>query len=149
MNKGFKAEHIALIRELLGDANEQVKIWGVVYNMNLDRPGMNECIKQLDVILLCEWFGKRLGDFEKHVAHCEARFPDKPIVMCTYLYDYGETRRMPRELLELQFDTAQKLFRAGRIEGIVMVTIDNDAEAVGWAADWVKRVSNVAQDAKP
>ena len=149
MNKGFKAEHIAEIRKLLSKKHEQVKIWGVVYNMNLNRPGMNDCIKQLDGIVLCEWFADRLSDFEKHVVHCERLFPEKPIVMCTYLYDYGKTRRMPRELLKLQFDTAEELFRAGRIEGVVLVTIDNDAEAVNRAADWVKRAGDVTQDANP
>ena len=146
MDKGFKAEHIAQIRELLGDANKQVKIWGVVYTMNLDRPGMNDCIKQLDVILLCEWFGHKVGDFEKHVAHCEKLFPGKPIVLGTYLYDYGRGRRMTPDLLKLQYDIALKLFREGRIEGIEFTTIDNDAEAVTWTADWIKQFGDATQD---
>ncbi len=143
LDNGFKAEHIARIRELLGETNKQVKIWGVVYTMNLDRPGMTECIKELDVILLCEWSSQKVGDIEKHVAYCERLFPGKKIVLCTYLYDYDVVKRMSRESIELQYDIALKLFRAGRIEEIVIVTIDNDAEAVAWTADWIKRMGDV------
>ncbi len=145
MDKGFRAEHVAQIRELLGEANKQMKIWGVVYTMNLDRPGMNDCIKQLDVILLCEWFGNKVGDLEKHVAHCEKLFPGKPIVLGTYLYDYGQGKRMTPELLELQNSLALGLLRRGRIAGIEFTTIDNDAEAVAWTADWIKRFGEERQ----
>ncbi|MBN2291709.1 MAG: hypothetical protein JXM70_04750 [Pirellulales bacterium] len=148
MDKGFKAQNIAEIRELLGKTHDRVKIWGVVYTMNLNRPGMNECIKELDVILLCEWFGRKVRDFEKAVAHCERLFPDKPIVLGTYLYDYGINKRMTPELLKLQYDIALKLFKAGRIDGVEITTIDNDADAVAWAADWIKQTGNQKQDVK-
>ncbi len=148
MDKGFKAQNIVDIRKLLGKTHDRVKIWGVVYTMNFDRPGMNECIKELDIILLCEWFGRKVGDFEKAVAHCERLFPDKPIVLGTYLYNYGINKRMTPELLKLQYDIATKLFKAGRIEGIEITTIDNDADAVAWTADWIKRTGNQQQITK-
>lgn len=149
MDKGFRAENIAHIRELLGEANKRIKIWGVVYTMNLERPGMNECIKELDVILLCEWFGDKVGDLEKHVAHCEKLFPGKPIVLGTYLYDYGQNKRMTPDLLERQYSLARELFRKGRIKGIEFTTIDNDADAVAWTADWIKHVGDLQSIINP
>ncbi|MBN1347331.1 MAG: hypothetical protein JXQ73_31865 [Phycisphaerae bacterium] len=140
MDKGFKPEHIRQIRSLLPGAYRKVKIWGVVYTMNLDRKGVNEYIKELDVINLWVWHAKDVVKLEQYMAHCERQFPDKPIVLGLYLYDYGNGRRIPREFLETQCETARKLAQAGRIQGIVFLTINDDPEAVSWAAEWVRRV---------
>jgi len=49
---------------------------------------------------------------------------------------------MPLDLLKQQCETALNLAHAGRIRGIVFLTVNDDAETVGWAADWVKRVGS-------
>lgn len=140
IDHGFKPEHIRNVKQLLSPVNASVQVWGVVYTMNLDRDGINDYIAALDVINLWIWHARDVVDMENYVSRCEALFPAKPLVMGLYLYDYGEGRPIPRELLEEQCATALKLARAGRIEGIVFLTIDNDPEAVAWAADWVSRV---------
>ena len=142
IGKGFKPEHIRQIRKQLSGKYASVDLWGVWYTMTFDKPGVNDYIKELDVIHLWTWHARDLVDLEKNVAHCEKLFPEKPIVVGVYLYDYGAGRRMPMDLLELQCETALKLAHAGRIEGIVFLTITNDAETVGWAADWIKRVGD-------
>jgi len=142
IDKGFKPEHIRQIRALLPGKYRKVKIWGVVYTMSLNRAGINDYIKELDVILLAEWHAKNVVHLEKNVAHCERLFPDKPIVLGLYLYDYGGGRRIPRDLLAKQCETALKLAHAGRIEGIEFTTINNDPEAVRWTADWIRRVGD-------
>jgi hypothetical protein len=142
IDKGFKPEHIRQIRALLPDTYRRIKIWGVVYTMSLNRKGINDYIKELDVILLAEWHAKNVVHLEKNVAHCERLFPDTPIVLGLYLYDYGDGRRIPRDLLKLQCETALRLAHAGRIEGIEFTTINNDPEAVTWTAAWIRRVGN-------
>ncbi len=142
IDKGFKPEHIRHIRALLPGKYRRIEIWGVVYTMSLSREGINDYIKELDVILLAEWHAKNVVHLERNVAHCERLFPDKPIVLGLYLYDYGAGRRIPRDLLETQCATALKLAQAGRIEGIEFTTIDNDPEAVAWTADWIRRVGD-------
>jgi hypothetical protein len=142
IDNGFKPEHIREIRALLPGERSRVKIWGVVYTMNLDREGINEYIEELDVILLAEWHADNVVNLEENVTHCERLFPDKPIVLALYLYDYGANIQIRRELLEEQCKTALSLAHAGRIEGIEFTTIDNDEEAVRWTADWIERVGN-------
>ena len=119
-----------------------MKIWGVVYTMSLNRPNINDYIKELDVVRLAEWHAKNVVHLEQHVAHCERLFPDKPIVLGLYLYDYGAGRPIPRDLLETQCETALRLAHAGRIEGIEFTTINNDPAAVAWTADWLRRVGD-------
>ncbi len=142
MDKGFKAEHIRHIRKLLDEKCPAVKICGVVYTMSFDRAGMNDCIKELDVILLAEWFPRKFAELEKNVDHCRRLFPKKPIVLCLYIYDYGINQRMPPDLLEKQFEVARRLAHAGRIAGIEITSITDDPQAVAWTADWIKRVGD-------
>ena len=142
IDKGFKPEHIRQIRRLLDGKYAAVKIWGVLYTMSFNRPGIDQYLKALDVINLWTWHGKDLVNLEKNVAHCKKKYPGKPIMLGVYLYDYGPNQRMPLEMLKQQCETALKLARSGRIQGIVFLTINDDAETVGWAADWIKRVGD-------
>lgn len=137
---GFEPGHVRDIRKLLDAKCPQVKIWGVLYTMNFGRPQVEQIVKETDVISLWVWHARDLADLEKHVAHCEKTFPGKPIVLGLYLRDYGDNRPMTKAQMELQCETARKLAHAGRIKGIVFLTIDNDEEIVAWTADWIKRV---------
>ncbi|MBI4582543.1 MAG: hypothetical protein HY717_00725 [Planctomycetes bacterium] len=140
MDKGFKPEHIRHIRELLPEKYRSVKIWGVVYTMSLNRPGIGDLIEELDVINLWTWHAKDIMELEKNVARCERSFPGKAIVLGLYLYDYGGGRRMPLDLLQRQCEAALKLAHAGRIQGMVFLTISDDPEAVSWTAGWIERI---------
>lgn len=139
-NKGLKPKHLIRLREQLATQKAPLKLWGVLYTMSLNRPHIDEYIEYLDGILLPEWHSDRVGDMEKHVAHCEKQYPGKPILYCTYLYDYGGGKRISLQLLEKQFEIGLRLLHAGRIEGIEITTITNDLEALEWTANWIKQV---------
>lgn len=142
IDKGFKPEHIRQIRQSLTGKYASVKVCGVLYTMSFDRAGIDEYIKELDAISLWVWHAKDTVNLEKYVGHCEKKYPGKPVTLGLYMYDYGENRRMPMDLLKQQCEIALKLVHAGRIQGIVFLTINDDAEAVGWVADWIKRVGS-------
>lgn len=144
IDKGFKPEHIRQIRALLPGKYRRVKTWGVLYSMSFGRKGINDYIKELDVINLWVWHAKDVVKIAEYVAHLERLFPDKPIILGLYLYDYGNGRRIPMALLDSQCTTALKLAHARRIQGIVFLTITNDSRSVSWAADWVRRVGGQA-----
>ncbi|MBI3117858.1 MAG: DUF1080 domain-containing protein, partial [Candidatus Hydrogenedentes bacterium] len=138
VDKGLKPEHLHAIPEALGEDHARLRVWGVLYTMNFGVPGIDEYIRELDVINLWTWLARDIPNLEANVATCEQRYPGKPIVLGLYLYDYGEGRPMPRALLAQQCETALKLAQAGRIKGIVFLTINNDAAAVDWVRDWVE-----------
>ena len=142
VDAGFKPVHIRAIRDQLPGKYRDVKIWGVVYTMNMRQAGIDEIIKSLDVVNLWIWHARDIVDLDSHVAYIEWLTPEKPIVLGLYLFDYGVGRRIPRDLLEKQCHTALKLAHAGRIEGIVFLTITNDAEALQWTSDWIQQVGN-------
>jgi hypothetical protein len=139
VREGFKPEHLAALKKLL---DEDFALWGVVYTHTMQQPGINDYIKQLDLISLWSWNAKHLVDREKHLAHLEKTFPGKPIHFGFYLYNFGGPGLMPRDKLELQGEMAVRLAKEGRISGIVLLTIHNDPEAMQWTADWIKRVGD-------
>jgi hypothetical protein len=46
------------------------------------------------------------------------------------------------ELHKRQCETALKLAHAGRIRGIIFLSVSDDPEVVGWTADWIKQVGS-------
>jgi hypothetical protein len=142
VERGLKPQHMHTIREKLRAKNSRLEIWGAVYAMNLNDAHLPELMKDLDVILLCEWHGNKLKDLEASVRLAKQKFPDKRIVLGTYMYDYGPGRRMPVELLDHQYAVALKLAEEGLIEGIEFTSIDNDAEAVQRTTDWIAGVTD-------
>lgn len=135
---GLKPEHIRAIREQLGPDGKRIRIWGVVYTMNLRDPEIGAYVNELDIITLPEWYARDLPKLEENVAYCASQWPDKPIVLALYLHDYGENRSIPPDLLRQQNETALALARDKRISGIVYVTIDNEPEAVSQTAQWIR-----------
>jgi len=115
-------------------------LWGVVYTMNFSKETTDPLVHELDVINLWVWQAKDLVDLEKHVAECEKRYPGKPIVLGLYMRDYGAGRRMPLDLHQQQCETALKLLHQNRIEGMVFLSISDDAEVIEWTADWIVQV---------
>jgi len=139
VSAGLKPEDIARLRESLPAG---IKLFGVVYTMNMRQPGMDAIIKELDVINLWNWHAKDVVDLADNVAYCEEVAPDKPIILGLYLRDYGGGRLIPHDLHHLQVKTALELAHARRIEGMIFLTIDDDPPVLQWTADWIKEVGD-------
>lgn len=140
--KGLKPEDIGTLRHQLQASVPGVKMWGIVYTMNLNDPALPEYLKSIDVINLWTWQAEEIRDLDRNFADAEKLASGKPIVLGLYLYDYGKHRRMPRELMQLQCEKALALAKQGRIRGIVFLAVNNDAEAVAWTRDWIRKVGN-------
>jgi hypothetical protein len=138
-SRGFRPEHLRAIKDTLQAHQLPLDLWGVVYTMNLDAPGVADLMAPLDVVLLAEWHAAEVLNLAKNVARARELAPDKPIVLGLYLHDYGGGRPIPQDLLELQFTTARQLLLEGAIAGIEITTIDNNESAVRWTAEWIRK----------
>jgi len=135
------AELAELCRSLRGGPRP-LKVWGVVYSMNLDHPGLDQYLKHLDIINLWTWRAEELRDLEANLSRCQALAPNKPIVLGLYMYDYGDGRPMPLDLMEHQCETALKWLRECRIAGIVFLSITNEAAALEWTRTFIQRIKD-------
>jgi len=142
IDKGLRPTDVARCRDRLHERCPGMKLWAAVYTMSLDRPGIGAYIRELDGITLWTWHARDVVDLERNVARVRREYPGKPVLVGLYLYDYGEGRPIPHDLLELQCETALGLARQGRAQGMIFLTINDDAEAVQWAAEWIDRVGD-------
>ncbi|NPV46096.1 MAG: DUF1080 domain-containing protein [Armatimonadetes bacterium] len=142
IDHGLQPADVRRCRELLQRHCPGLKLWAAVYTMSLDRPGIGEYIRELDGITLWTWHARDLPELERNVDRVRREYPGKPLLAGLYLYDYGDGRPMPRDLLEQQCETGLRLLHDGRLQGLVFLTITNDAETVQWVADWVARVGD-------
>ncbi len=84
-------------------------------------------------------------NLDENLARVEERFPGKRIALGVYLYDYGDRRQMPLELMQLQCEHALKWLHEGRIESAVLLgsyLCDLGLETVEWTRDWISRVGD-------
>jgi len=140
--RGLEPPHLRSLKSLLGKACPQVKLWGVVYTMNLGFPNIEDYLRELDVINLWVWHARDFAQVDQHIQWLKGLFPEKPIVLGVYLYDYGEGRPMPIPLLEQQLATALRLLHEGTIRDIVFLTINNDEQVLTHTATWIADIAS-------
>jgi hypothetical protein len=138
--RGMTSAELEKVCESLRAGPRRLQVWGVVYTMNLDHPGLHEYLRYLDIINLWTWRAEDLRDLETNLARCEALAPNKPVVLGLYMYDYGEGRPMRLDLMELQCATGLKWLKEGRIAGMVFLSITNEPAALEWTRSWIRGI---------
>jgi hypothetical protein len=137
-NRGLRPRHVTALRQEMAPMLQNTKMYGVVYTKNFNDPLLPEYIPLLDGFLMAEWQADDLPKLKENLATLSKMAPAKPTIVALYLYDYGKDRKMPRRLMQLQCEKALELAKEGRIEGIVFVMVNNDAETVVWTRDWIR-----------
>ena len=140
--RGMSVEELQKVCDSFHVGPKRIPVWGVVYTMNLDHPGLAEYLKPLDGINLWTWDAKDLPALEENLARCEQLAPGKPIILGIYLYDYGAGRPMPLDLLQRQCDQALTWLKQNRIADIVFLTITPEPKALSFARSWISGVAD-------
>jgi hypothetical protein len=110
--RGLKDEHLRRARALLAGQPDPLKLWGVVYSMDLDQP-IGTLVDQLDVVFLWFWDANDLVELDQVLKQVETMAPGKPIVLGAYTVDFGGHRKMPPELLTLELEFARDALAPG------------------------------------
>lgn len=145
-------EVLARLCRALQSEPRPLSLWGVIYTMSYDDPARDtyienlpDYLKFLDVINLWVWHAKDLEKLESNLQRCNELSGGKPVHLGLYLYDFGDGRPMPLDLMELQCETARRLAHQGEIMGMGFLPtsgLDRGIEAAEWAVDWVHRVAD-------
>ncbi len=129
-----------------------LSLWGVIYTMSYDDPALStyiedlpEYLKYLDVINLWVWHAKDLHKLEANLERCNELSGGKPVHLGLYLYDFGDGRPMPLDLMEMQCETARRWVHEGEIIGMGFLptsAFGRGIEAAEWAAEWARKVGD-------
>ncbi len=147
--KGYGALTLDELRDLrtqLTVDGRTLDLWVVLYDRQLRLP-LGDYLALCDKVTLWFWRAAELEHLEQSLESLEALAPSCGKVLGCYMYDYGEKRPMPLDLLEHECQTGLRWLRQGRIEAMIFLATcicDLDLEAVEWARRWIAKVADEA-----
>ncbi|MBN1917391.1 MAG: hypothetical protein JW889_05740 [Verrucomicrobia bacterium] len=143
--KGFgmlSLDEVRALRRQLVLPDRQLDLWAVIYDRQLTLP-LGEHLSLCDKVTQWFWRAAELEHLEQTFDQLEALAPQPAKLLGCYMFDYGERRPMPLDLLEYECETGLKWLREGRIEGMIFLATcicDLDLEAVEWTRRWIAKV---------
>lgn len=115
----------------------------VLYSNQLTSPAISRHIAHCDVVSLWTWNAKDLANLEQNFARFRELVPEKRTMLGIYMWDFGDARPVPSELMKHQCEYALQLLKKGEIEGMIFhctPLVDMNIEAVQWSKDWIAEV---------
>jgi hypothetical protein len=139
----YSIEELDNLKKRLTDL--RLDLWISCYTTYLDLPNIEKILGRCDVLIYATWHAKDLTNLEQNLSRLEDHMPHSRKVLGCYMWDYGENRPMPLDLMQHQCNLGLKWLREGRIEGMVFVAsciCDMGLEAVEWTRKWIQEVGN-------
>ena len=140
----YSPGQLADIRKRLVIEDRPLDLWVVLYQYQLDRPVQDHLV-HCDVVSYWTWQAERLTQLEDDFARLEALSPQTRKVLGCYMWDYGNKKPMPLDLMKHQCEIGLRWLEEGRIEGMVFLAsciCDLDIEAVEWTRGWIEEIVN-------
>src|SRR2546422_2449243 len=122
------------------NANPELKLCALVYIKQLYDQGWAGFKPHMDVISLWVQDSKDLTNLDRHVDKCREIFPDKPLVLGCYLWDFPMNGPIPSDLVKLQWGRVLKFIEARKIDGYAILgtyLIDSVQEQARWVRDFI------------
>lgn len=120
----------------------------VLYSNQLD-PGIAEHIAFCDVVSFWTWKATDLVNLEGNFARYRKIVPSKRTLLGIYMWDFGNKKPVPLELMKIQCDFALKAFKSGEIEGMIFhctPLVGAKLEAVDYTRRWISQVGSTTRD---
>ena len=146
----FTPDELAAIGGQLGADERRLDLWVVLYEHQLDLP-VSAHLEQCDVVTYWTWWSERLADLEENFERAERLAPTCRRVLGCYMWDYGNGKPMPVDLMEHQCRLGLEWLRQGRIDGMIFLAsciCDLGLDAVEWSRQWIQEVGCEAISAR-
>ncbi len=131
-------------RKRLTVSGRSLELWVVLYAHQLDLP-VADYLGLCDKVTFWTWKARDLRDLEDTFERADKLAPDRGKILGCYMWDYGEKRQMPAELMEMQCELGLRWLRERRIEGMLFLAscvCDLRLDAVEWTRRWIARVGD-------
>jgi hypothetical protein len=141
------ADKLRELRSHLTVAGRRLRLWAVLYENQLEKP-LAPYLDFLDLVSLWTWDSEKLRGLEGNLARLKQVAPKCARVLGCYLWDYGNKKPMPLDLMRHQCELGLRWLRQGEIEGMIFLAsclCDLELEAVEWTRNWVAQVGDTIQ----
>lgn len=120
--------------------NAGLELWTVIYENELIEkvvPYLDKC----DVITFWVWYSELLENTEEYLQKLKSLLKrGQKIYLGCYMWDYGNSKPMPMDLMKDQLERAKKLIEAGDVAGLIFCSnciADIGLEAVEYTRKWI------------
>lgn len=136
----------ALLSKLLFENavnHPQLPLGATIYTMSLERPELPAMLQLFSYFLVPLWHADQVDTVPGALDRLSELAGSKPMMLCLYVYDFGNTRPIPRALMQRQLDIAEELLCEQRITGLAICgtcMMDLDWESNRCLYEWLDRV---------
>ena len=137
-------DQLSAIKQRLTLPDRRLDLWVVVYAHNFDMP-VADHLAACDVVSFWTWKAKHLADLEANFARAEQITPNNRKVLGCYLWDYGDKKPMPLDLMQAQCRIGLDWLKQGRIDGMIFLAsciCDHRLDTVEWTKQWIADVGD-------
>ena len=149
-NKNYQlsVEQLQQLRKETDALDRNLRLSMVLYSfeLGLDIKKYIDCV---DEVLFWTWHATDLVKLEENFRTYREIVPDKPTLLGIYMWDFGNSKPIPLDLMKLQLDFALEKFRQGEIEGLIFhctPLVDLGLESVEYARKWIAEHADIVHD---
>ncbi len=136
----YSPQRLGEIRGLLAaDRPKPLDLWVVLYQHQLDLP-VADHLALCDVATYWTWRAELLPNLEKDFARFEEIASSARKVLGLYMWDYGDKKALPLDLMQHQCELGLQWLNEGRVEGLIFLAsciCDIELDAVEWSRQWI------------
>ena len=110
--------------------------------------GLKRHIDACDVVSFWTWHATDLVALKDNFKRYREIVPDKPTLLGTYMWDFGNGKPITMELMKLQLNFALEQFKEGQIEGMIFhctPLVDLGLEAVEYSKKWIAEYGDLVR----
>ena len=120
----------------------RLPISSTIYHMSLEIPELSPVLPYFDQYLLPLWHADKIESLPGFVDRLGELSGNKPILVCLYVYDFGDGRPIPRALMQRHLAVAEELILRQKVTGLCVCgtcMVDLDWEANHVLFDWLEK----------
>lgn len=113
----------------------------VLYSNQL-HPAIKRHLDTVDVVYFWTWRARDLRNLESNFTTYRKIVPSKRTLLGIYMWDFGDKKPMPLDMMEHQCRLGLQWLNKGEIEGMIFhctPLCDMNLEAVEWSKNWIAR----------
>lgn len=140
----LSVEQLKDLRSRLVIGGKKRDLYVVLYQHQLGFP-VSKHLELCDKITFWTWKAKDLDKLESSFERMEKLAPKQGKLLGCYLWDFGDRKTMPLELMKKQCELGRRWLKEGRIEGIIFLgsnVCDLELETVEWTRKWITEVGS-------
>ncbi len=145
VSASLSVQQLQNIRKQLDVGGRRLDLGVTLYTHQLT-PKILPHLEQCDVVSLWTWRARDLKDLEASFATLKAMAPNRRILLGCYMWDFGDLKPMPIDLMRKQCELGLQWLRQGRIEGLIFLATnicDLNIESVEWSRRWIAQVADL------